>query len=206
MYEEGLIAPGAIDDLMRHIPSRYEEPARLLREHADIFSPALQKRLKQYRQRRDDQQRLLRFANKVEIPKGGVFRFREKEYRSAEAAKLLPKLEEEIKSDRGYLTTLDKRIFLIYMGMARQLHQQTGQELEGRYRFHVAIQEMFACLVYWDRQLQMGFQALAEKRDPDPNVVRGVGAILNEAHNALNHQLAEANTLRLPPSKNTKAG
>src|SRR5262249_36491953 len=40
MYEEGTIAPGNINSLMRHVPGRYEQPTRLLLEHADVFSTA----------------------------------------------------------------------------------------------------------------------------------------------------------------------
>src|SRR5438309_2189853 len=37
LYEEGFIAPGPVDELMQKAPSRYEQPARLLAEHAAIF-------------------------------------------------------------------------------------------------------------------------------------------------------------------------
>src|SRR5262249_35992908 len=87
MYEDALIAPGNIDALTKTIPGRYEQPAKVLAEHEAIFSPELRMRLSAYRERRKDQQRLTRFAKKIEIPTGGAFQYRGKSYRTAEAEK-----------------------------------------------------------------------------------------------------------------------
>src|SRR4029079_14543887 len=68
MYVDGFIAPGGIDALERKAPQRYEQPSRLLEEHGDIFRPELKDMLACYRARREDKERLSRFAQKIEKP------------------------------------------------------------------------------------------------------------------------------------------
>src|SRR5262245_26867312 len=143
MYEDGVISPGPIEPLLKSVPTRYEQPKKMLAEHAAIFSAEMRDRLAVYRERRKDQDRLYRFANKIELPKDGTFKFRDKNYRTAaDAAKLLTTLQDEIKVDNDYLAGLDKRIFLVYMGMAGQLDRSLADELEYRYRFHLRIQDI----------------------------------------------------------------
>jgi Zn-dependent protease with chaperone function len=206
MYEEGFISPGPVDLLMPSAPSRYEQPARLLAEHTAVFCADLRARLKDYRKRREDHRRLSRFVQKVEVPRGGVFAFREKDYRTAEAPKLLELLEREIKADREHLAALDRRIFLVYLGMARQLHAETAGELERRYRFQLAVQEMIGSLGYWQRQVEQAFQGVAGQREPDPAAVQTLVAVLARAQDALDNQFAVASQLRLPALKNMRAG
>ena len=123
-----------------------------------------------------EQDRLFRFANKIEHPKGGRFEYRGKTHRTAEAAKLLEALEAEIKADHDHLAALDRRIFLVYMGMAHQLdHGITAQELEQRYRFQLAVQEMVGTLSYWNGQVQASLHAVTATREPAPEAE--VGAV-----------------------------
>lgn len=206
MYEEGLISPGDIDSLMRSAPSRYEQPKRLLGEHTAIFSPELPQRLAAYRQRRKDQERLVRFANKIELPKGGAFQFRGNSYRCADAAKLLEPLEQEIKADLEHLAALDRRIFLVYMGMAAQLGPKIAEELEYRYRFHLTVQEMFSNLMYCDREVQQALAAVTSQRDAGPDAYQAVAFALRQAQDVLGEHITVANTLRLPAFKNMRAG
>jgi len=206
LYEEGLISPGPIDALMQKAPSRYEQPARLLGEHAAIFGPELRRRLEEYRTRREDLRRLSRFAAKVEFPRGGRFQFRDKKYRTADAAELVQMLEGEIKADRDHLATLDRRIFLVYMGMARQLHHESAVELEHRYRFHQAVQNMIGTLTHWERQVGEAFEFVGGKRDPEPGAVQAVMATLQQAQYALDNQIGAAANVRLPALKNMRAG
>lgn len=206
LYEEGLIAPGSIDELMRCLPSRYEEPGKLLAEHADLFGPALRQRLGAYRVRRDDHRRLSRYARGQELPRGGMFTFRGTSRRTAEAAGLVALLEAELMDDLGHFATLDRRIFLVYVGMARQLDHETARALEERYRFHLAVQEMIGALTYWERRLDEAFGAIAGRRDPDPAAVQALGHALAEAQRVLNAQIAAAGSLRLPALRHLRCG
>ncbi|MCI0685422.1 MAG: M48 family metallopeptidase [Gemmataceae bacterium] len=206
MYEEGLISPGPIDSLTKEIPTRWEQPGKLAREHADIFKPELREWLIAYRERVKDQQRLVAFANKTEIPKGGVFQYRGKTHKTAEAAKLLEGLDKELNADNDSLASLDKRIFLVYMGMAGQLDGKKSNELEGRYRFHLAVQEMIISLTYWNRQIQEAFNAATAKRDASPEAIQAVGYALRQAQDAMGQHIVAAGTLRLPAFKNMRAG
>lgn len=206
MYEEGLISPGPIDSLTKSIPTRWEQPSKLLKEHADIFKPDLRVWLGAYRARVKDQQRLVRFATKVEIPKGGVFQYRGKTYKTAEAAKLLEGLDQELNAANDLLASLDKRIFLVYMGMAGQLDPKKAKELEERYRFHLAVQEMIISLTYWNGQIQQAFDAATAKRDASPEAIQAVASSLRQAQDAMGQHIVAAGTLRLPAFKNMRAG
>jgi Zn-dependent protease with chaperone function len=206
MYADGLIAPGAIDSLERKVPQRYEQPSRLLDEHADIFRPELKEMLACYRARRDDKERLLRFAQKVEKPRGGRFEFRGKMHRVRDAVDLLETLSAELKNDHEELAALDRRIFLVYMGMARQLSTVSANDLEHRYRFHLEIQTMIATLRHWDNEVQSAFQGIAGKRDPDAGAIRNVAHALDMCMNALDDQAAAASRLKMPAFRNMKAG
>lgn len=206
MYEDGLISPGAIDSLERKIPQRYEQPATLLAEHADIFRPELKEMLDKFREKREDRARFSRFANKIEHPRGGRFEFRGKTYKTGQAAKLVEQLNDEIKNDCNDLAELDRRIFLVYMGMARQLGLTPAQDLEQRYRFHLGVQTMIATLRHWDNEVQLAFQGLAGRRDPSPDAIRNVSMALDQCMNALDDQAAAASRLRMPAFRNMKAG
>lgn len=206
MYEEGLISPGEIDKLQKLIPARWDPPAKMLREHADIFGPELKDRLNVYRERCKDQQRLLRFANKVEIPKGGMFEFRGTKHRTADAPLLLETLENELHGDHEYLSSIDRRIFLVYMGMAGQLDSKSIVELEHRYRFHLAVQDMVISLTYWNRQIQDAFAALSATRDASPEAIQAVSQALRQAQDAMGSHISLAASLRLPAFKNMRAG
>jgi Zn-dependent protease with chaperone function len=206
MYEEGVISPGELAKLAKSIPMRYEQPAKLLREQEAIFSAELREHMAAYRERRQDRDRLTRFANKVELPKGGVFQFRGKQHRTKDAEKLLETLETEIKADHDHLAALDRRIFLLYMGMATQLDPRLAQELEHRYHFHLAVQEMIQTLTYWNHHIQESFNQVTAQREPSPESLHYVGLALREAQDALGKHIAAANTLRMPAFKNMQAG
>lgn len=206
MYEEGLISPGEIDKLQKSIPSRWERAGKLLAEHTAIFSPELRERLVAYKARCQEQQRLQRFAKKVEFPKGGVFDFRGKKYRTAAAEQLLETLEKELSADHDYLAGIDRRIFLVYMGMSGQIDGKTSQDLEHRYRFHLAVQEMIISLTYWNRQIQDAFAVANSTRDASPESIQAVAVALREAQDAMGRHITLASTLRLPAFRNMQAG
>jgi len=206
MYEEGLISPGPIDSLTKDIPSRWEKPQKLLKEHGDIFNAGLRDWLAGYRERVKDQQRLASFANKTEIPKGGKFQYRGKTYKTAEAAKLVEELDKELSANNDYLASLDKRIFLVYMGMAGQLDGKKSKELEDRYCFHLAVQEMIISLTYWNGQIQGAFAAATAKREASQESIQAVAYALREAQDAMGRHIFAAGTLRLPAFRNMRAG
>ncbi len=206
MYEEGRISPGLLDKLEKKIPQRYTQPAELLREHNEVFNDELKQRLKDYRQRRDDRDRLARFANKVEVPKKGMFEFRGKQHRTVEAAKLVETLTEELTADRNYLASLDQRIYLVYMGMARQLGLKTAQDLEHRYRFHLAVQEMIDVLLFWKQNIHAAIAGVASEGAAKREGVEMVAMALRESQDELQKQLTKAGNLRMPAFKNMQAG
>jgi Zn-dependent protease with chaperone function len=206
MYEDGLISPGVIDELVKKIPARSEAPGKLAREHEAIFSPELRERMAAYRGRRKERERLQRFAAKVEIPKGGVFDFRGKQHRVADIEKLLETLETEIKADHDHLGTIDRRIFLVYMGMAGQFDVVAAKELEDRYRFHVAVQEMIGSLTHWNNRIREAFEEITSRRDPTPEAIQLLVYALKEAQDAIGVHMQTASTLKLPAFRNMRAG
>ncbi len=206
LYAEGFIAPGQIDTLMKSLPPRYEQPGKLIGEHAAIFSPELRQRLQEYQERCADRRRLIRFAQKIDVPRAGVFQFRDKQYRVADAAGLVKILEAEIKADHAHLAALDRRIFLVYMAMARQLDEAVAQELEQRYRFHLGVQEMISALSRCEAQVNEAFQLMAAKRDPNPQIVQAAVIVVRDSQRVLEQQLHAATHLKMPALKNLRAG
>ena len=92
------------------------------------------------------------------------------------------------------------------MGMAGQLDRALAHELEYRYRFHVAVQEMIGTLTHWDRQLQEAMSEVVSQREPSPESLHAVGHALRQAQDALGQQVAVASNLRLPAFRNMQAG
>jgi Zn-dependent protease with chaperone function len=206
MYDEGLISPGDLDKVSKSIPSRWEPPSNLLGEHAAIFGADLRPWLIGHRARVKERERLQRFAQKIDLPKDGVFEFRGQKHPTADAQKLLEALDKELNADHEHLASLDRRIFLVYVGMAGQIDPKLAQDLEHRYRFHLAVQEMIISLTYWNRHVQDAFQAATATREPTPAAIQAVAFALRQAQDALGRHIVAAGVLKMPAFKNMRAG
>jgi Zn-dependent protease with chaperone function len=206
MYDEGLISPGDLDKLSKIIPSRWEPSSNLLNEHAAIFGPALRPWLVGHRARVKERERLQRLAQKIDLPKDGVFEYRGEKHPAAAAVKLLEDLDKELHADHEHLASLDRRIYLVYMGMAGQIDPKIAQDLEHRYRFHLAVQEMIISLTYWNRQVQDAFQTATATREPTPAAIQAVAFALRQAQDALGRHIVAAGVLKMPAFKNMRAG
>jgi hypothetical protein len=90
--------------------------------------------------------------------------------------------------------------------LACQLGDTERNELETRYRFHLAVQEIHAQVTGHLRNVQHTLNALAGQRQVESWQFQQALAVLRAAHDALLEQLDAARGLYLPPLTNMTAG
>ena len=115
-------------------------------------------------------------------------------------------MREEIDGDFAWMHRLDREAFRVHYAMAAQLGEDERKELEDRYRFHLAAQDVHLTLTGWRGHAQNVLNGIAGQRQvAQAQFQEAVGA-LRGAREALRAQLEAADALRLPPLTNMKAG
>jgi hypothetical protein len=129
------------------------------------------------------------------------------------------------------MARLDRQVFLVHYEMARQVggdgRREQGasnfvicaaaggvcqvggdarRELQERYRFHLAVQEIHGRLWAHDQQVRATLSRLSGKRELTRDEFQGVLAVLGQAHDALADGLMAAGRLPLPALKNVTPG
>ncbi|HKB39262.1 MAG TPA: hypothetical protein VKD72_22680, partial [Gemmataceae bacterium] len=90
--------------------------------------------------------------------------------------------------------------------MARQVGPETSGELEERYRFHLAVQEIFNELTAYQNHVQQTLGQIAGQRQVAQEVFQATVGALQQARDAFEQKLQAADKLLLPPLKHMTAG
>jgi hypothetical protein len=115
-------------------------------------------------------------------------------------------VEAELDNDFEWMHGLDRQAFRVHQAMAVHLGDAERAELEERYRFHMAVQDIHGQLVAHSRHVQITLNALAGQRQVEQGQFQQALAALRGAHEELEAQLNIARGLLLPPLKNMTAG
>jgi hypothetical protein len=102
--------------------------------------------------------------------------------------------------------SLDRVVFRVHYAMAVQLGESDRNELEQRYRFHLAVQDMHSSLVAHARHVDATLAALSGRREIPPDEFQNALAALRQAHARLAKMLDEASGMPMPLLTNVIAG
>jgi Zn-dependent protease with chaperone function len=206
LYDHRYLTPGDLDELTRSVPAEFGGANRLAEAHARLYGDELKSRMEAHRARQEDYCRVAPLVHGAVELKGKDFQFRGVHYRAADAGRLLDQVKKELDQDFDWMARLDREAFLVHYDMARQIGEEARREMEERYRFHLAVQEIHGRLSAHNQQVQATLSQLAGKRELTQEEFHVALGVLGQAHDALSQLLNEAGHLRLPLLKNLTAG
>jgi Zn-dependent protease with chaperone function len=205
LYDHRYIKPGDLHEHVRTAGGLAGADAPSM-GHAQLYGEELKTRMEAHRARQEDYERVAPLVYGAVELTGKDFQIRGVRYRAAEAKKLLDQVKEELDQDLDWMAALDQQVFKVHYDLARQVGEEAAQELEERYRFHLAVQEIHGQLSGQSQNVQAALNQLAGKRELTQNEFHMAVAVLGQARDALWQQLNTANQLRLPALKNVTAG
>jgi Zn-dependent protease with chaperone function len=206
MYDDRYVLPGDLDALMTAATAEFADPSRLSEACAALYSDELKKRMETCQEHRKEQYILSGLVSGSLSLKGKDFPFRDGRYRAVDAPRLLSKVEKELKADHEWLNTVDRQVFIVHYALARHLGGETSKELDARYRFHLAVQEILNELTAYQSHVQQTLGRIAGQRQIAQEVFQATLGALRQARDAFEQKLQNADKLLLPPLKHMTAG
>ena len=189
VYDGRFLDPGALEELDELIEKEPWEDDRLSRVEAKLYK-GLEKRVEDYNDSRKEWNRLMRDCNWR--PRGKTKR-------------IIEDLDKQIEDDSEWFKSFDRRVYLVYMQMARRLPDpEIARELHNRYTFHLPLQDIYRRADKRRDLLQFHHDQLFD-RDPNtitPDVVTEAFHEFRQARKGLKEILRDAGELNMPMLKN----
>jgi Zn-dependent protease with chaperone function len=205
LYNSRYLTPGDLDELMRSAA----EPVgtdRLAEEYALLYGGETRQRMEEHRSRQEDYRRVASLAHGAVELTGTDFEFRGNRYQPAAAKQLLDQVGKEIDQDFEWMGRVDRQAFLIHYRMARQVGAAILQELQERYRFHMAVQNLHNNVSAHNQQVHATLDQLAGQPEMSEGEFYGIIAVFQAARDALRQALETADQLQLPSLRNMTPG
>src|SRR5262249_55780581 len=136
----------------------------------------------------------------------GVLKFRDRDYRPSEAARLLEEVQKELDEDQRYKRVLDGRVFRLHWQLANHLGRSDELALAERYRTHLVLQRLHQQIVQAGQDTQAALNYASGRRELSPEDFAGLRDLLRQSVWKLFDVLKEAGKVRLPQLKNMPAG
>lgn len=206
LYDHRYLTPGDLEELIRAAPVEFAGADHLSEAHTRLYGDELKSRMEAHRGRQQEYGLLARLAQGTVELTGKDFAFRGNRHRAGEAQPLLEQIQKELDQDFEWMGSLDRQVLLVHHEMARRVGDDLRQELEQRYRFHLALEELHSHLSAHNQQVQATLGQLAGKRELSMEEFHGAVGVLRQAHDTLAARLEAADSLRLPALKNLSAG
>jgi Zn-dependent protease with chaperone function len=206
LYDQRYLEPGSLDELIRAAPGALADADLLAEAHAGLYGDELRARMEAHQVRRGEHQLLARLAGGAVELTGKDFQFRGARREAAEARGLLDGVRKELEQDFNWMARLDRQAFLVHYAMARQVGEAVARDLEERYRFHLALQEIHGRLSGHEQGVRGTLARLGGKPQLTREEFDHVLGVFREAHRALQTALQAAVRLRFPALKNVTAG
>jgi Zn-dependent protease with chaperone function len=206
LYDQRYLTPGDLAELVQLHRADLAGAGQLAAAHAALYGDGLAARMEAHQARQQEYGLLAPITRGAVELTGKDFAFRGGRYLAAEAGRLLEQVTKELDQDYAWMGALDRQAFLVHHEMARQVGGAAREELEQRYRFHLALQEIHGQLVSHRRAVHAAMQQLSGRREVPREEFRGVLAVLGQAHGGLREQLQAAGHLPLPALKNVTPG
>ncbi len=206
LYDHRYLTPGTLDELLLSAPADLANRDELAAAHARLYENDLKARMDDHRARQEDFRRVAPLAHGAVELTGKDFQFRGDRYRVRDAKKLFDQVKQELDRDYEWMKDIDRLAFHVYHCMARQVADAARRELEDRYRFHLAVQDIHFQLSAHQQQVQMTLGRMAGRSEVSQAEFQAALDVFGQAHDALSNLLDTADRLHLPPLKNFTAG
>jgi Zn-dependent protease with chaperone function len=206
MYDDRYVLPGNLAELIKTAPAQFADPASLSASHAGLYTDAVKKRMEGYQEHRREEHLLSGLVSGSLAVKGKDFPFREGRYRASDAKGLLKKVEADLKDDHEWLNAVDRQVFVQHYAMACRLEDGSAAELESRYSFHLAVQDILSQLIGYQNYIQEVMGRVAGQRQVPQELFQQTLAALRTARDTFQQKLEDADKLTLPALKHMTAG
>jgi hypothetical protein len=206
MYDSRYVLPGNLAELIQTAPAQFADPASLTASYAGLYTDEVKKRMEGYQEHCREEHLLSGLVSGSLSVRGKDFPFREGRYRAADAPRLLKKVEADLKADREWLNAVDRQVFVQHYAMACRLEDSSAPELESRYRFHLAAQDILSQLIGYQDYIQEVMRRVAGQRQIPQELFQQTLAALRKARDTFQQKLEEADKLTLPALKHMTAG
>jgi Zn-dependent protease with chaperone function len=206
LYDGRYLEPGRVPELLQMVQTNPWPDDMLTQVHTDLFGEEIAGRAERHKKRREEFGKLQALAQGELQVHGKDFEFRGERYKPDDVADLGKKVERELKKDRNWLSSLDRKVFLTYYQMALRTDSRMATEMEERYRFHLATQDILQEISGHQARVGAALAFLSGKRELTAEQFRELHKILRDAHRNLSNGLSAARKLLLPSLKNIDAG
>ena len=207
LYENRYVKPGDLAELcVRAAREEFDDRERLAAAHVRLWDDEVKDRMAVHKTRHEEVNKLGRLAHGAVELTGKDFEHRGRRFTHRDAARLLKEVEKELDKDYEWMHAVDRDVFRVHFAMAWQLGETDATELEGWYRFHIAMQDLHSLLAAHMRHAQTTLAGLGNRRQVSQEEFQGALGALRGAHDTLRAQLNGAYKPLLPPLKNMKAG
>jgi hypothetical protein len=178
----------------------------LAEQRALLYGDDFRNRMETHKAREKDYKRLAALAHGAVELTGSDFQFRGERYQIADTQRLIEQLSKELNEDVEWMTGMDRQVFLVHYRLARQINDETVEELEQRYRFHLAVQYMHRQLLTHNQEVSATLNQLVGQTQLTRSRFNSAVEVFSRAEVALRHWLEAAGQLRVPALKNMTSG
>ncbi|HEV3439141.1 MAG TPA: M48 family metalloprotease, partial [Gemmata sp.] len=207
LYDDRYVRPGELAELcVRSEWAEFDDPVRLKTALAQLYDDDLKNTMTAHKNRQEEATRLARMAQGAVRLTGKDFEHRGKRFGLSQVPRLLKEVESEIGKDFENMHALDRVVFRVHYAMAVQLGEAERAELEERYRFHLAVQDIHSSLVAHARHVDATLGGLSGRREVSQEEFQNAVSVLRQAHYMLEKMLDTATALSMPALTNVVAG
>ena len=205
-YDYRHLNPGDLDELIQSVTNEVSDTELLAEQRALLYGDDFRNRMETHKAREKDYKRLAALAHGAVELTGSDFQFRGERYQIADTQRLIEQLSKELNEDIEWMTGMDRQVFLVHYRLARQINDETVQELEQRYRFHLAVQYMHRQLLTHNQEVSATLNQLVGQTQLTRSRFNSAVEVFSRAEVALRHWLEAAGQLRVPALKNMTSG
>jgi len=176
-----------------------------IRKYEALFGEPMQAWVKQHHQRLNDHDLLAGLKAKTLELKTSTLDFRGESHPPSAVPKLLEKVLAELKEDQAHKAEIDALVLRIHRQLAYQQNPLLGEDLVGRYRFHLGVQSLHGQVMQAAHETNNAL-AYAGARELSQEEFAYVRDSLGIAQKRLADALAEAERVRIPALSNMTPG
>jgi hypothetical protein len=199
VYADRPIELSNLPALAQEVAKRRTPPDRLASACADLSAADFEERAQRLQQLQKDRDLLRKADRQHEAGDIDCFRYHGRDYDSAEARRLLARIDRQLDDEERWWADFDRRVFVVHYLMARDLEEDEARNLRVRYDFHLALQNIDLEATRRLRRLSRIADFMDESDAPvEQDDFHTIRAELMEAHDAFDKCLRGACRLQRP--------
>jgi len=205
-YDDRRIDPGDLAELVQLVSKEPWEDERLARVYSKLYAE-LEDRMQDRNARVRDYDWLDSYQRDEKAP--AMVRFKNKDVTKKDTKKLLKKLDEQLKEDYEWLSSFDRRVFLVHANLAHKYDSDAWDEMIQRYRFQIGIQRINLELDSQLHLVEAGYQELFEKPRQEPitqDYFESMASLFKAARKTLKTMLKDCQEIEVPVLANFAPG